>query len=349
MTGMGERAPLTAGQRWFGAFLVIAGLAITGIAFRVIFDTVTALASRYMTVWPWSVVVSCEIAFVFLFGLGILLAWRKAPSPAIRSIFMGLLIAGSVILNVWAARGSVPDMAAHLVVLCAFFACLLTGKAGFQMLRGSKIRADRIGLGEWISHPVHAARLQRWMLTWGEPSREVAHARYMRLLFAVAVAQSDQAVGNQRAWQRSLPVALRYQIEMGQLPEFTGDDWQQRVAAHVRAQLHPDLPPAPERAPEPAGSVPGGALPDPSHARPRARSEHASRPALKLTAARSRGMTPERLAEHVSAMLGKYGDTVSLNRIKADLSVGTDKAKAALEIARKNRARVVQFAERKQA
>jgi hypothetical protein len=45
-------------------------------------------------------------------------------------------------------------------------------------------------------------------------------------------------------------------------------------------------------------------------------------------------MSPERVAEHVSAMLEEYGD-VSLNRVKDDLHVGTEKAQAALGIARR--------------
>jgi hypothetical protein len=38
-----------------------------------------------------------------------------------------------------------------------------------------------------------------------------------------------------------------------------------------------------------------------------------------------------------------------VNRVKADLHVGTDKANVALEIARRNRARVVPIGERRQA
>jgi hypothetical protein len=60
-------------------------------------------------------------------------------------------------------------------------------------------------------------------------------------------------------------------------------------------------------------------------------------------------MSPDRLAEHVGAMLDEYDGDVSVNKIKTDLSVGADKAKAALEIARKNRTRVVSIGERRQA
>jgi hypothetical protein len=60
-------------------------------------------------------------------------------------------------------------------------------------------------------------------------------------------------------------------------------------------------------------------------------------------------MSPDKLAEHVEAMLDANAGTVSVNKIKTDLSVGTDKAKTALEIAQRNRARVIPIGERRQA
>ncbi len=61
-------------------------------------------------------------------------------------------------------------------------------------------------------------------------------------------------------------------------------------------------------------------------------------PALKLAASKSKRMTPDQLALHVAAMLAAYGDgAVSQARIKDDLHVGTDKARDALRIAKRDR------------
>jgi hypothetical protein len=299
----------TPGQKWYAAGLVALGLGISVIAFRVIYQTVTALATPYMRQWPWSAVVSCEIAFVFLFGLGILLAWRKVPSPVLRGLFMGLLIAGSVILNVWAARGNVPDMVIHLVVVCAFFAVLLTGKAAFTLLRGSKVRADRIGGAEWIAHPLHSLRLQRWMATWGEPSRAIAHARYMRLLYAIAVAQSDVGRAPFR-WRRKLPVTLRYQLSTGLLPD-AGEDWQATLAAHVRGELHPATPAATVTPPDmPAKTT---VTTPPARQAPR-RADAAERDRQRAKAKRLLSATPAPTLAEVAAKTGLSERTLS--RIK---------------------------------
>jgi len=221
-------------QQWLAAGLAVLGLGITVVAFVVLYQTVTDLLEPYMHASAWTVPVCGEIAFAFLFGNGILLSARRAPGGALRGLLMGALMAGSVLLNVYAARHSVPSAAGHLVVVVAFFGVMLAGKATIMTLRGGKVRADRITGSAWIAHPVHSARLWRWMATWGEPSRAVANERYMRLLFAFTVAKADERVGGQMGWRRNLPDILRYELATGRLPD-TGT--LEALAEHVRERL----------------------------------------------------------------------------------------------------------------
>jgi hypothetical protein len=101
------------------------------------------------------------------------------------------------------------------------------------------------------------------MKAWGETSRLRAHTRYQRLLFALAVAQSDERVGRTPwLWRRRLPLTLRFQFSEGILPApvTAAEDWQQAISAHVTGQLEllPDLPagtPPEQTADAPAGET----------------------------------------------------------------------------------------------
>jgi hypothetical protein len=235
----------TLGQSLVAAVLVAAGLAITGIAFYVMWGTVTDVVRAYMHRQAWTVPVSGEIAFLFFYLAGVLLAWRKAPPVVARGLFMAGIVAGSVQLNVYAARGHLPDLTGHLLVTGAFFGVLVVGKMVITSLKGGKTRADRISAGEWMTHPVRSAALWWWMKAWNETSRDAALARYQKLLYARAVAQADERVGKGRGWRRRLPVTLRFQLSTGELPwhEFTGEDWQDKIRRHVRDLLSPPAPP----------------------------------------------------------------------------------------------------------
>ena len=176
---------------------------------------------------------------------GVVLAARKvAGGEFLRGSVMAVLVAGSVVLNVWAARGVVPDVVGHLEVVGSFFGVALIGKSTIMALGGGKLRADRITAGEWIAHPVHSARLWRWMMTWGEPSRKAAHERYMLLLLAITVAQDTAGQDGKRigsrpfCWRRKLPTLLRYQLATGSLPAPPPyGDPQESISGHVASQL----------------------------------------------------------------------------------------------------------------
>lgn len=230
----------TRGQRLIACALAVLGTGITVPAFTEIYMTVTHLIRPAFGAWSWTVPVSGEIAFTYLFLNGVLLAMRRAPAGALRSVLIAVIIAGSVVLNIWAYLGSVPAVVGHLIIVAAFFGVLLAGKETVMTLRGGKVRADRITAGEWIAQPARSAALWRWMKTWGEPSRDAALERYMRLLYTRALAQSDPRVGRRPfAWRRNLPPPLRYQLSTGTLPlaVATGGDWLRAAEVHVAEQL----------------------------------------------------------------------------------------------------------------
>ena len=107
------------------------------------------------------------------------------------------------------------------------------------------------------------------------------------------------------------------------------------LASSLENSRRPQASPVPDIAsPDASGAKPDATL----RARPAARPKPASGPALKLSPARSRSMTPEQLAENVAAMLDTYGDkAVSQARVKRDLSLGTEKAAEAIRIATRDR------------
>lgn len=337
----------TPAQRFLAWTLVALGAGITVPAFAEIYLTVTHVIHPAFGAWSWTVPVSGEIAFTYLFINGVLLAMRRAPSGAFRSVLMAAIIAGSVILNVWAYLGSVPAVAGHLIIVAAFFGVLIAGKETVMTLRGGKVKADRITAGEWIAHPRHSARLWRWQQVWGETSHDDAQARFLVLLYVIAVTQAHPAIGGKAGWRRKLPVTLRYELSMGLLPDAIADgsgDWQLAAREHVAGQLDPLRPAVPEHAPALppviAASTPQEQLPSKPEPLPRAIAEatpkQPARPSLKLTAGKSRSMTAAALAPHVAAMLDEYG-TVGIPRVKTDLHVGTEKATEALRLARKMR------------
>jgi hypothetical protein len=226
-------------QGILASVLVLLGIAITVPAFTQMYRTAVGLLSPYMGWWAWTVPVCGEIAFAFLFLNGVLLQLRKAPAGGLRAALMASIITSSLLLQVYSARRSVPDAVGHAVVVVAFFGVMSAGKQTIMALRGGKIRADAMTFGEWAAHPLHSLRLWRWMKAWGEPSRDVAQQRYMRLLFAIAVAQAAPSIGGAPfAWRRRLPVTLRYELATGYLPDCSGADWQATLTRHIRRQLH---------------------------------------------------------------------------------------------------------------
>jgi len=322
--------------------LGVLGAGIAAVTFWNIYDTVTAVAQPYLGAHrDWQPVAAGEIAFLFLFGVGVLLDWRRAPGGALRPLGMGLLMTGSVILNVWSARGKTADLIIHLMIVGAFFIVMLVGKAAIRALKGGRVKADRVGFLEWVAHPIHSFRLQRWMITWGETSRKAAHADYMRLLFATAIAQADPRVGKKPRWRRNLPITLRYQLSLGQLPKFPDETWQTDLARHVRDELNAvqmSVEPSVERAVELSvgdhvSTDVGESVERPAERtverRPRRSVERTPDYDKKPSPAACKKMTADALAPYVEAWI-KQGNPVAIKRVSDAFRIGDRKAKSAL-------------------
>lgn len=328
-----KRPVFTDGQKALAVVIAFLAVAVTPVFFAVMFISVDTLLRPSFGWLAWTVPVATEISFTILYLLELLLEWKDRPSALLR-LAPYLFAVSSLALNILAAHGEPAAALGHAVVTCAFFVPALVIKAA----------------------------VRRFLVTGEERQREVMHAD--ACAHARDILRSSLGV----LWRWRAPVLLRRQLRSGRLPakvleavengaryggatvwEPAVEAWitsavtlPERVAGALRAARAAAAPPVPEPSP---GEDSG----DASRAVPRARPGHAPRPALKLTAARSRGMSPDRLAEHVEAMLEANGGTVSVNKIKTDLRVGTDKAKAALEIARASRSRVVPIGERRQA
>jgi phosphohistidine phosphatase SixA len=334
----------TGGQVALAVLLVLLGLGITFPAFIQLYRTAVGLLIPFMGWWAWTVPVCGEIAFAFLFLNGVLLQLRRAPGGGVRALFMALLVVGSVVLQVYAAHGVLPSIVGHVVVVVAFFGVMLSGKATIMSLRGGKIRSDSITLGEWVAHPVHSFRLWRWMKYWGEPSRDAAQDRYMRLLLAIAIAQEDPHVGRGWGWRRKLPVTLRYELATGKLPEAAGDGWAEAIASHVqrqlpsvRAVLAADIRRAAETtvrstgAEDPPNGTAGQSEGPAQGAvqRPRERTPNFDR---RPTAKAAKSMTGEALAPYVTRWV-EQGHKPTIGAVAEAFHIGEIKAKLALKTA----------------
>jgi hypothetical protein len=335
---------LSRGQKTLAVAILVLALAVTPVFFLVMFLTVNGMLGPYFDGWAWTVPVATETTFLLLFLLAVFMEWVRKPK---KLLWVAPLPFGamSVFLNVWASHDSVPGMMGHLAVTLAFFIPVMFAKSAVRsLLVTDEERARTVALADAQAHA-------RDMLRSGLGIRWRAKAPMMlrrQLRSGRLPARVLEAVntGQATAWEDAVETWIAAAVT---LPERTRAvlDAARAEASRSMPASTPETPaePAPEPVPEPAPDTPA-AVPE---ARPRASAKRVSKPALKLTAARSRSMSPAELAANVEAMLDANGGTVSVNKIKADLSVGTDKAKTALEIAQRNRARVIPIGERRQA
>jgi hypothetical protein len=324
-------------QAALAAAAAAAAAAITPLFFASLFMTVWGLLrSVPYGAWPWIVPLACEGCFMTLFLVDVLLVLRRKPRGRLR-FAPYLFAAGSLVLNFLAGRGSVPATTGHVMVTLAFFATVTEGEEAVRKLAVADRDARVAGMmADARRYAVDVARDRRGLLwRWRVPAllrRDIASGRLSdEVRQAVEMAVS---VGRSSGWRK--PV-LEWVTRELRLPA-------EAEAADRRAleDITRGMPPAPVR--DMPGASPQGMPGASAGAVSRAGAEHAPQRgpghALRLTAARSRGMTPDRLADHVGAMLDKYGE-VSLNRVKGDLHVGTAKAQKALDIARRRRLSVV--------
>lgn len=349
---------------------------VAAIGFSVSFQTVAKLAVQHgLPGWPPLYPIGIDIGILALTAESRLMLSAGRGDFVPRSLAW-LLTAFTVYANVhgspswdWLGRGM------HAVMPCLWVVFLELTRRRLVAAR----RTDLIPASRWAAAPLQTPllwqRMRRDGITDYRLALELEQARlHARDLVRAAPPEhraERSSLLSRRIRTGRLPDAVRKAVRESLNSEWSAG-WEADVAhwvtaalampEHVAASLEnarrqaretvsaltPE--PVPATAPAPLPDLPAGTPGTAVRARSAAAPKTAPKPALKLTAARSRAMTPDHLAAHASAMIGEYGETaVSINRVKTDLSVGTDKAKEALRIARADRARVVTLPDRKQA
>jgi hypothetical protein len=327
---------LNTGQKWLATSIAVIAAADTPLFFIVMFATVNGLLSPYFDGWAWTVPVATEASFTVLYLLELLLEWLGRPRRVLRAAPY-LFAASSLALNVLGAHGQLAAVVGHAAVTLAFFVPLLVIKAAIRALLVPALvqkQAEALADARAYARDILRSALGVFW-RFRSPLLLRRQLRSGRLPAVVTAAVESCDAGR---WERAVEAWITAAVV---LPERT------REAVRAAREAVPEK--TSERAPAASPGTPADEPASVPEAALRTRPKPAAKPALKLTAARSRSMTPERLAEHAGAMLDAYGDSLSLNRVKTDLSVGTDKAKEALRIAREERGRVVALPERKQA
>ena len=341
---------------------------VAGIGFSVSFQTIAKLAvDHHVPGPPILYPLGIDAGILALIAESLLLI-RQGRSDFIPRVLAWALTGVTIYINAnGAAPGDRVGEGLHVVMPALWVTCL-------ELVRHRKVtatRSDGIPSGRWVAAPWPTLTLWRRMRRDGITSYplalELEQARWFaRDLIRATPAQyrpSRSSLVCKRIRSGKLREDVRKAVAAsldsewaagweGAVTEWVTDalGLTERLAGSLenarrdmtRAALEATPEPMPEPAPETTPEATPEVVPEPA---PRARPkrapkrapEHAPKVALKLTAARSRSMPPEQVAEHVSAMLEEHGD-VSLNRVKTDLSVGTDKAKSALEIAKRERA-----------
>jgi hypothetical protein len=315
---------LSRGQWWLSGVAAVLMLGLAALAFRGMFTAVRVEMIPFFASLAWIVPVGVDLGIVILILLGILLEWLRMPMPSLRLV-AGLLMAATMWLNIAAAHGSPVGIVGHLALPVLFIASVEAVRHAVRRRSGLAAGTVREGvpLARWLLALPSTFMLWRRMVLWQTTSYAVALDR--ERLRRAAIARL-RAVHGAR-WKSLADAAVVWQLVHGIDVEHASE------AVAALAPVTPAI--TPETLPE---SRPGTSPAARPGARPEAAPERVTAPALKLTAAKSRSMTPADLEPHVSAMLDAYG-AVSQARIKRDLHVSTEKAAEALR--RAKNARVV--------
>jgi hypothetical protein len=109
--------------------LLGAGIAVLG--FIDIYLTVTHLLYPMWGAWSWTVILLGEGSFTGAYFGALLLDLRDRPPARVRAFlacYLSAFAAGSLLLNLYAGRGSVPGLVSHGIVVGAFFGYLFLVK-----------------------------------------------------------------------------------------------------------------------------------------------------------------------------------------------------------------------------
>jgi hypothetical protein len=351
---------------------------VAAIGFSVSFQTIAALARAHgLPGWPALYPVGIDVGILALVAESRMLITMKPPRSDVVPRALAWVLAG---FTVWANVHGSPasdwlGRGLHAVMPCLWIVFLELTR---RRLVASQ-RADMIPLGRWVAAPLQTPAL--WQRMHRDDVRsyplalELEQARlYARDLVRAAPPEHRPPFSSllrKRVRSGRLPESARRAVR-GSLANEYAPGWEDEVTtwvtaalalpAHLAANLEntraaiaaapsggvsgatPEtvtkqaLEPAPADVPDEPPSMPG--------TRSEASTKPTAKPALKLAPGKARGMSPEQVADHVEAMLEEYTD-VSVNRVKKDLHLGTEKAQQALDIARRRRLSVVVPMERR--
>jgi hypothetical protein len=342
---------MTAGQKALAALIGLLAVADTPVFFIVMFTSVNGLLGPFFDGWAWTVPVATEISFTVLYLLELLLEWRDRPARLLR--LAPFLFAGaSLWLNVYAAHGSLPAAVGHGVITAAFFIPAVVIKAAVRRLLVSPAqRAQEVALVDARAHARDVLRSSLGPLwRWRCPVLLRRQLRSGRLPAAVLEAV---ATGSAAAWEPAVEGWIAAAVA---LPErFSASLAAARAEASAAppqppAEALPEVPPAPSAAPP--REVPASPPEDSAAPRPEGPARPIRRPS-RLVPARA---SDDDLAELLRPRLAAGVDLSATGAIKiirdatgGKSSIGHDRAKQVLAVARDQASRVVQLGERRQA
>jgi hypothetical protein len=330
----------------YGLLCVLVGF----FAFIEIYFTVTHLVHPWMGDWAWIVPASAEGMFTGLYAGWLLLDLKDTPPREVTWMLGSLLAAsaaGSYWLNIYAARGIVPDAIAHVIVVTAFYGVLVMAKILVRRLRTTpEERAARTALADAQAHARDMLRsgLGFWW-RFRAPVLLRRQLRSGRLPAKVTEAVASGArFGGSTVWEPAVETWIAAAVTV---PERTAEVLR---AARAEASAPPAGTASPEAPAAPAGAPPGGDSET---------SGGPARTAARGTSAKRRLVPSKASDDELAALLvpllaaGTVGPTRVVKVIReaagGKASIGHERAVKVLALATSRAQRVVPIGERRQA
>ncbi|MFD3518484.1 DUF2637 domain-containing protein [Streptomyces sp. NPDC058657] len=157
-------------MRWVTIGTLLGALVIASIGFAASYSALSALAAQKGFGWvaPWFPI-GVDAGIVVMYGMDLVLAWRRNPKPLLRWVGH-LLIAATILFNA-KAGGLLDDplgATMHGVMPVLFAATVEAGRA--LVIRTARVRmgadSDRVRLQRWLLAPLSTFTLWRRMRLW---------------------------------------------------------------------------------------------------------------------------------------------------------------------------------------
>ncbi|MFE2553622.1 DUF2637 domain-containing protein [Streptomyces sp. NPDC059355] len=151
----------------------LGGLVIASIGFAGSYTAVRALAEAkgFGAVAPWFPI-GVDAGIIVMYGLDLVLAWRRTPKPGLRFIAHLLTFATIAFNAVSGEKGIVEDPVAagmHAVMPVLFVATVEAARA--LVIKTARVRlgieSDQVPLHRWVLAPLATPALYRRMKLWG--------------------------------------------------------------------------------------------------------------------------------------------------------------------------------------